>query len=150
MSGKHTFRIHVFTWRRAKSLTRLLDSLRDATYGAQAHIPLYIFIDGGATEQVVNVTKQFEWGHGPKRVVSRSRNVGLEENIMSCWEKCEAEEAAFFFEDDVVVSPYYFEWATSLLDTYQVKTAEGASVFGLSLAMPRVNQYVHSKSQSVF
>ncbi len=68
--------IHVFAWRRKKSLGRLLDSLQRANYMNHT-IPLYIHVDGDPLNSVVEMIESFEWSHGRKHVHISEQRLGM-------------------------------------------------------------------------
>ena len=52
----------------------------------------------------------------------RETNVGLKHNIMEAWYPLRPEssdEAVAFFEDDIEVSPYWYEWVRVAMVTYE-------------------------------
>lgn len=73
----HQISIHIFAWRRERSLKRLLDSLIKATYNDYHHVPLFLHIDGDPMAEVVEAAHAFAWPHGPKVVEVREERVGM-------------------------------------------------------------------------
>jgi hypothetical protein len=74
-----TIAIHVFGWKRFKSLKRLLKALIRADYtSANSDIPLYIHLDGGYTTQVETLANNFNWKQGPKYIMKQASQVGLQ------------------------------------------------------------------------
>ena len=109
-----TFTIKVFGWNRRASLKRLCQSLKRADYGNH-QVKLQFFIDGGGPKEVVEYVKSFEWPHGPLEQQFRERRFGLRHNIINSWKAESDSEYAFFFEDDIEVSPYYFQYTLQVL-----------------------------------
>lgn len=69
--------LHVFAWRRVKSLRRLCRSLLQATYDRHQGIPLVFHIDGGYNPNVLDYIQSFYWPHGKKRVDIKKKHIGL-------------------------------------------------------------------------
>ena len=63
--------IHVFAWRRSKSLSRLLHSLNNAEYPYYKNMNLIIHVDGNPSMQVLDVLKEFKWKLGKKNMMIR-------------------------------------------------------------------------------
>ena len=129
-----SYAIKVLAFKRPASLTRLLASLSNAHYPSTAEISLEIFIDGGRTqaeefsvEETVSAAEAFNWTFGQKRVVRNAVNKGLVDQWLSAWAPDDdSHEVAFIFEDDVEVSPLYFQWASRAVETYYTEEARAA------------------------
>jgi len=79
----HPVSIHIFAWRRRKSLERLCASINRARYhGAQ--VPLYFHVDGEALESVLEYVLDFKWMHGRKLVQIRSKRLGMPAVLIHC------------------------------------------------------------------
>lgn len=65
INGK--FSIHVFGWRRRRSIERLCNSLLEANY-ENYEIPLNFHIDGEPLESVVSYVQSFHWPFGSKTI----------------------------------------------------------------------------------
>lgn len=78
-SPENTLRIsiHVFAWRRSKSLQRLCTSLLGAYYAGVEGITLIFHVDGNATEEVLEIVDRFVWPYGEKVVEKKEIRVGL-------------------------------------------------------------------------
>ena len=133
--AKMTFSIKVLAYNRPDSLVRLLTSLKRADYDGR-RVALHVFIDGpreGKDEDAdrrrvyATVTKAagFHWPHGAFEVTARKTNVGLALQWFEAWTPQNGSEAAFIFEDDTEVSPFYFKWSSKAAETY--KTAGSMS-----------------------
>ncbi|CAN8061725.1 unnamed protein product [Agarophyton chilense] len=143
------FRIVVLTQSRPESLQRLLSSLRDAKYD-DYQADLDIWIDRVDTRElgawyfssafgsrytvqdsVVQVSSKFDWPHGNKRVHVWQRQVGIWGQWIDTWRPSatEDEEFAVLLEDDLQVSPLYFQWLVSARRAYDSRN----DVFGYTL-----------------
>lgn len=69
--------LHVFAWKRAKSLNRLLTSLLKADYSSQSFVDMFIHIDGRPTDAVLEVIDGFSWPFGELIMKRNTRNIGL-------------------------------------------------------------------------
>ncbi|KAJ1543113.1 hypothetical protein HK405_009486 [Cladochytrium tenue] len=144
--------LHVFAWRRAQSLRRLLDSLLAADYfspGLGAAVPLVLHLDGGWSPAVGALADTLLWPHGPKAVVRSQVHVGLRRMMLDAWRPVTDSELAIFLEDDVEVSPLFFRYASWCANSFLVPTGTphessppplSSGVIGCSLYTPRVDE----------
>ncbi|PJF16926.1 hypothetical protein PSACC_03264 [Paramicrosporidium saccamoebae] len=134
--------IHVFAWRREKSLRRLCESLLRAQYSGH-EVPLYFHVDGEPLNLVVNYVKDFKWPHGPKIVNIRQQKLGMPTAILSGWTPKDDEEHAILLEDDTEVAVGFFEYSLYCLSmtTYKrLVEGENHGMMGCSLYTPRVDE----------
>tara|TARA_B110001469_G_C9631809_1_gene316140 strand:- start:1165 stop:2334 length:1170 start_codon:yes stop_codon:yes gene_type:complete len=100
-------------YNRGASLQRLLNSLLTADYGAvRGQVTLVFSIDGGGSDDVIRIAESFDWTHGEKRIIQHAQNIGLRQNIISCGDLSEQYGAVVVLEDDLVVSPGFYLYAT--------------------------------------
>lgn len=143
MVGKETFMrsmtpaIIVVAFNRPKALRRLLNSLRKADYSGYSDIPLVISIDRSDHQDVVDVASSTVWGHGGKRVITHHRHLGLRNHIIACGNLSEEYGAVIIFEDDLVVSPVFYDYAVQAIRAYEKVEKVG----GLSLYSYEFNAY---------
>ncbi len=104
-------------YNRPGSMRRLLDSLSEAQYDYD-HIPLVISIDQSGTDDVARVADEFCWRHGPKRILCHSDRMGLRNHIISCGDLTEQYGAVMILEDDLYVSPDFYNYAMQALEKY--------------------------------
>jgi len=111
--------VHVIAFSRPKSLRTLLLQLGEADYRAKSasSVDLYIRIDGGGPQEVVDVADEFEWEFGQKHVMHSTVASGLRGMWTSIRPQNE-KEVMIIFEDDLRVSPFYFAWTMHLLRAY--------------------------------
>ena len=115
--------LHVIGWRRAKQLKRLLTHLKDADYvGWHQNIPLYLHIDGEHSGEVASIVSSFHWPHGSKIVDKKETRLGLREMWLDSLGKVSKisgnNTLLVALEDDVIVSPSYFQWLLAVIDLY--------------------------------
>lgn len=68
--------IHVFSWRRTKSLQRLCNSLLKARY-LDYKVPLIFHVDGEPLASVVTYLDAFRWPFGEKIVLRNPQHLGM-------------------------------------------------------------------------
>ncbi len=125
------YSIVILAHKRPSSLARLLESLLAADYSSQRgaagnwNVSMTIFIDpnrsvadGPLIDQVFAVATNFTWPYGKKQVIRRDKNIGLANSWFHAWYPQRENEAAFIFEDDLVVSPYFFQFGTDAVTKY--------------------------------
>ncbi len=128
----------VVAYDRPASLDRLLSSLKSAQYNV-TDIPLVISIDGGANSEVIQAAEDFEWNNGEKKVITHQENLGLKAHVMSCGRLSKDYGAVIVLEDDLVVSPLYYQYAVEAL-TY---CADDQSIAGISLFSYHIKEFKH-------
>lgn len=131
MNGK--IAIVAVGYNRPDSLARLLHSLERATYDYE-EIPLIISIDHSGNKEVIRVAEAFEWVHGEKIVLARPERLGLRRHIISCGDMTEEYGAVMILEDDLYVSPDFYNYAMQVLEYY----GENDKIAGIGLNIERV------------
>lgn len=129
--------IVVVAYNRKDSLVRLLKSLNEAKYGEAADTVLIISIDNSGKEDVVEEADKFVWKHGEKKVIRHENRLGLKAHIIECGEYSKEYGSIIMLEDDLYVSPYFYEFANKALEF----TAEDKKVAGVSLYSHRFNVF---------
>lgn len=116
-------------YNRASSMQRLLSSLSKAKY-PDGNVTLIISIDKSDSDEVVNVANEFNWEHGDKRVIAREENMGLKAHVLACSKLSKEYGSAIILEDDLYVSPMFYEYAAKALDfTEGDETVGGISLY---------------------
>ncbi len=129
--------IVVITFNRPKSLDRLLGSLNHAFY-KEKEITLIISIDyqnSSEHDEVVDVANNFKWIQGDKKIIQQTKNIGLREHVLSCGDFVDDYDSIIMLEDDLYVSPEFYNYATDALTFYNKEEKVG----GISL-------YTHKKN----
>lgn len=127
--------IVVVAYNRAKCLLRLLNSISKANYPFH-DIPLVISIDGGATDEVLNLGSHFEWKYGEKEIITRDNNLGLKDHIYACGDLSSRYESIIILEDDLLLSPAFYYYAIESLKYF----SEDPIVAGISLYSYRITE----------
>lgn len=126
--------IVVVAYNRPASLLRLLSLLQSAVYDAD-EISLIVsidFQDSQEHQEVVKIAKEFTWCFGSKRVIEHFTNIGLKAHILSCGDLSEEYGAVIILEDDLFISPYFYEFSKQALKVYsEDENIAGISLYGL-------------------
>ena len=115
MQGKIT--IVVVGYNRADAMERVLHSLSRAQYD-YTDIRLVVSIDHSGNEAVVHTAEAFEWKYGEKEVIYRPERLGLRKHIISCGDMTEKYDTVMILEDDIYVSPDFYNYAMQTLEKY--------------------------------
>ena len=112
---------------RPQALKRLLGSLQQARYPTQIEVPLYLAIDaetpGQCNADVLEMA--FPWPHA-KTVLETDKPLGLRDNILRCGELTAKHQGIILLEDDLWVSPVFYEAAQQKPDGYHGQENIGA------------------------
>ena len=108
----------VMTMDRPKSLERLLKSLGSAVYPGNARVDVQVSVDRRAGQghdaETMNFLSSFQWARGVFEVNAWEEPKGIFGQWVDSWPcemyKADLYKAVVFLEDDLEVSPAYFEW----------------------------------------
>lgn len=114
-------------YNRSDSLKRLLNSLDNAIY--KHPVDLIFSIDYSGQCDVMQIAQDFKWKYGNKKIIAHTVNIGLKANILSCGDLTSEYEGIILLEDDLIVSPVFFEYASKAALFYK----ECDSIAGISL-----------------
>ena len=124
--------IVVAAYNRPNALQRLLGSIARADYTGYSNIPLVISIDGGGNPECCQIAEAFAWKYGEKRIIAHDFNMGLKKHILSCGDLTEQYGAVIMLEEDVYVSPYFYDYSVQTTSYYQFEPkVAGVSLFFL-------------------
>jgi len=126
--------IVIAAFNREHTLLRLLPSLVAAHYPCP--VKLIISIDGGGPDGVRLIAEEFVWPHGPKEIITHQKNLGVRSHIISCGDLSRLYDGIIMLEDDLFVSPYFYEYTLAALEFYQQTPA----ICGVSLYAYRYNE----------
>ncbi|MFS4418541.1 glycosyltransferase [Maribacter sp. 2307ULW6-5] len=131
--------IVVVAYNRPRSLQRLLTSINKAHFPNQ-DIPLIISIDRATDNQAVLALAQAHpWPHGEKKVLYQEANLGLRKHVLQCGDLTRAHGSIIMLEDDLYVSPLFYEYAVQALNF----SADDLRIGGVSLYNHQLN--VHAR-----
>ena len=126
--NKHKVAIVVVGYDRLLSIKRLLSSLEKAVYPSD-DVPLVISIDASGNQELYDYAESYKWFHGDKYTIIRKERMGLKNHIFACGDLTQYFEAIILLEDDLYVSPYFYEYVLSTVDYYSHEPA--AACIGL-------------------
>ena len=120
--------IVIIAYNRPHCLKRLLASLQKATF-PQEPTTLIISIDKSDEPQVLELAQDFNWKNGEKRIIRHEERLGLMEHQLRCGDLTTEFGAAIVLEDDIVVSPCFYNYAQTALTFYE----DHSKIGGVSL-----------------
>ena len=129
-------------YNRPKALNRLLYALKKAKYPSGCEVILHISIDRGAQghdQAVCQIAEGFDWEFGEKRVTLQNQHLGLVEHFYHCGDLTRQYGSIVLLEDDLLVSPVFYNYATQALDYY----CDDPRIAGISLYGLWFNGYTH-------
>ena len=129
--------IVAITYNRATSLSRLLESLSNSDYSDCGEVNLIISIDFSGQDEVALVAEKFQWPFGDKTIIKHKENLGLRKHVLTCGDLTVKYGAVIILEDDLLVSPAFYQFAKRALDFYKSNPKVG----GISLY-----HYQHNES----
>ncbi|MGO4770117.1 hypothetical protein ACEN2I_00505 [Flavobacterium sp. W22_SRS_FK3] len=130
--------IVVITFNRPRSLSRVLSSLSKGCYNENENVILVISIDYQNSDnhtEVVKIANEFKWPFGEKKIIEHKENLGLRKHVISCGNLVNHYDSIIMLEDDIYVSPQYYNYSVNSLAFYANKDYIG----GISL-------YKHEKN----
>ncbi|MFI3202556.1 MAG: glycosyltransferase, partial [Eubacteriales bacterium] len=122
------YAIIVVAYNRPDSLKRLLKSIESANYLGD-EVTLIISIDRSNTNEVTRIAELFEWCNGKKEIRTFDCNQGLRRHILACGEYLDTYEAVAVLEDDIVVSPHFYNYMKQTINFY----GDDDQIAGISL-----------------
>lgn len=124
-------------YNRTSTLGKLLKSLVMAQY--PIGVDLIFSIDYSGNDSVFQMANDFKWEFGEKKIIKHSENIGLRNNIISCGDLTDEYEAVIILEDDLLVSPFFMEYAYRAWQYY----GEDKIIAGISLYSYRLSENLH-------
>lgn len=121
-------------YNRADCMLRLLHSLNAAYIDEQ--IPLIISLDNCGSDVVERAVSDFSWKHGEKKIVTHPERLGLKKHVLSVGEWTNEYENIIVFEDDLYVSPYFFDYVKQCVEKY----GDDDRIAGIGLYNQNLNQ----------
>lgn len=122
---------------RTETLKSLLNSLLKAKF--TTIVELVFSIDYSGSDAVGNLVEGFEWPFGKKKIVRHEKNIGLRRNIISCGDMTDDYDAVIVLEDDLIVSPLFYDYAQMACDYYW----DDEQIAGISLYNYRYSETLH-------
>jgi hypothetical protein len=117
---------------RPRSIQRLLTWLTLARY-PQGDIPLVISLDYSPSDnglETRQIAEQYEWPHGPKRIILQPEFLGLRNHVLRCGDLSKTYGSIIVLEDDLSVSREFYHYAVAALDfTRNLDTVAGVALY---------------------
>lgn len=132
--------IVVVAYNRKNSLKRLLQSLAAAKFESYNNVPIVISIDKGGDSSIVEVAQNFVWKYGEKHIITHKENLGLRNHIISCGNLTTSFSSVIILEDDLLVSPYFYDYAVKAQSCYESEP----NISGISLYSYDFNEYAEA------
>jgi hypothetical protein len=133
--------IIIVAFNRPQALQKLLDTIARANYQGYEQIPLLISIDFGGSEAVKQIAHKFDWCYGEKQVIEQPQNLGLRKHILSCGDRSAEFGAVIVLEDDLMVSPAFYDYAVQAAQFY----AKDDRICGISLYAYDFNEHIQAR-----
>ena len=121
-------------YNRPDCMLRLLNSLNAAHIAEE--VPLIISLDNCGSDIVEKAVSGFEWKHGEKKIVTHPQRLGLKKHVLSIGDWTKEYENIIVFEDDLYVSPYFFDFVKQAVETY----GDDDRIAGIGLYNQNLNQ----------
>lgn len=137
MSEYNKIAVVIPCYNRTDTLGRLLNTLTKAQYPIS--VDLVFSIDYSGNDGVYNMANDFHWQYGEKRIIRHNENIGLRKNILSCGDLTKDYDAVIILEDDLLVSPFFIEYAYRALKYYK----DDQNIAGISLYSYRLSESLH-------
>lgn len=126
-------------YNRPDAMETLLTSIGVASY-PEGSVPLIVSIDWSDRQKDVKaVADAFNWTHGEKTVRCFDSRQGLRNHILQCGDLSGQYGAAIVLEDDLIVSPAFYQYAAKAASFYN----DEASVCGVALYSHAWNGYAN-------
>lgn len=146
MEKKYQPVIVVAAYNRPKSIKRILSSLLNAKFSEEATLIISIDNDEPNNLEVKRIAEEFQWPHGPKEVRYQEEHIGLRKHILKCGDLSLEYGSVIILEDDLYVSPYFYEYAVEALEYY----GDDQKIGGVSLYNQPLQEVVQYPFSSVY
>jgi hypothetical protein len=122
--------IVVAAYNRPNSLARILRSLNNAKFINDTSLIISIDNDYPQNLQVKEIADHFSWSYGTKEVRYQEIHLGLRNHILQCGDLALEYGSVIILEDDLYVSPFFYEYAVHALNYYSTdKIIAGISLY---------------------
>ena len=109
----------IVAYNRPEQTRRLLESVGNAFFPTDESVDLILSIDKGTKQdQIADTCKGFTWEYGEYKIIKRSEKMGLRPHILSCGEMSSEYDGIILLEDDLIVSPNFYFYASSAMKYY--------------------------------
>lgn len=109
----------IVAYNRPVETIRLLNSVKNAFYPKDKSVDLVLSVDKGEKQdEIVAACKDFKWKNGEYKIIKRSEKMGLRPHILSCGEMTAEYDGIILLEDDLIVSPNFYLYASLAMKFY--------------------------------
>lgn len=131
--------IVVITYNRKISLERLIESLNKSYY-INDNVDLIISIDrSDVFTEMYDYAEKLKWKYGEKIIRTFPNRLGLKKHVMECGKLLNSYENIIVLEDDLYVSPNFYQYSKLMIDKYK----DNLEIAGISLYNYPRNQYAN-------
>ena len=131
------FAIVAIGYNRKNDFARLIESLLRVDYQNDC-VDLIMSIDNSGKKEVEEYADSVVWPFGQTRVITFPERQGLKQHILKCGKFLEEYEAIVVLEDDIVVSPAFYNYAKQSVNRY----IDDDNIAGISLYSHQWNPYI--------
>lgn len=124
----------VIGYNRIPGMLRLLESIEHAEY-ENDQVTLIVSLDNCGDSGPEEAAKSFRWSHGEKIVRTFPERQGLRKHILSCGDYLKEYDAIAVLEDDLVVSPAFYDYMKQSVEFYK----DHKEIAGISLYSHKLN-----------
>lgn len=110
-------------------LKRLLKSIVNSNYKNE-HVDLIVSLDKSEIQDsLIKLAESVPWSQGEKKIIAYDTRQGLRPHIIACGNLSFQYKAVIILEDDLIVSPEFFNYAISAVEYYK----NDSRIAGISL-----------------
>ena len=131
----NNYLICIPAYKRAKSLQRLLNTLKNAYYESEK-IPLIISLEFGSSKSVISIAEDFNHKQFQKIIIYRKKKFGLKKHIIECGSLVNDFGNIILLEDDLIVDRYFYKYSYECSKFYE----NDNSIAGISLYAQEFNE----------
>jgi hypothetical protein len=134
------FAIVIVCFNRPECFNRLYESVIQSDF-SDYEVDLIISIDISnvrdiKNEEMIKITENIRWQFGKLYIDAKKVNLGLKNHILSCGNHVNAYDYIILLEDDLVVSPSFFQFSKEVTSYYK----EEDNLAGYALYSPGYNE----------
>ncbi len=126
---------------RPKNLQRLLGALDAAAYPTNMQVPLIFALDQsqetGFDAATLALMEKYQWQYGTKTILKAEQPLGVRKNLLRCGHLTNNHSGVIILEDDLWVSPHFYNAAQKMWHHYKDHPKIGA----ISLYSFRYNEH---------
>ena len=137
--------IVVVAYNRPYALLRLLSSLKEADYSGYSNVSLFVSIDYSGVLDCFSLANEFVWPYGHKQIIQFEENLGLKKHILQCGDISLQFDAVIVLEDDLFVSPAFYDYAQQAYCFYK----DDSAIAGVGLYSYRYNEIAYCPFEAI-